>query len=141
MTMDTGSYTLVTRKIKGADITAPAEFWKYFDLMGEERLRKDGYGCGPGGGIGDWLVPDSMWFLCVWICCAIHDWMYRDKGACTVRDKEISDETLLINLTEWIDARSWPVIREIRMYRAMSYYNAVNDGGDGSFWSDGKKKP
>lgn len=141
MTADSGSYSLVTRNIKGADLTAPYEFWQYYDEHGEERLRKDGFGCGPGKGIGDLLVPDTMYFLCVWICCAIHDWMYRDKDACSRRDKEVADETLLINLTEWISANSWPVMKQLRMYRAMSYYNAVNDGGDGSFWSDGKIKP
>jgi len=135
--MESGSYSLVTKKIKGADITAPKEFW---DAFNEEKMRKDGYGCGPGKGIGDWIVPDSFWFLCVWLCCAIHDWMYRDKKAYTSRDKEISDEVLLINLTEWIGANSWPIVREMRMYRAMTYFNAVNDGGDSSFWCDGKTK-
>lgn len=137
MTQDTGSYNFVTKTVKGVELTAPAEFWAAYD---EEKMRRAGYGCGPGG-LGDWLVPDTFWGLCVWVCCAIHDWMYRDKKACLARDKEVADQTLLLNLTEWIGHKSWPVVRELRMYRAMSYYNAVNDGGDSSFWADGKIKP
>jgi hypothetical protein len=139
--MDCGSYNLVRREVKGVWLEAPKEFWDYLRVHGEEGLRKEGYGCGPGKGIGDWLVPDRMWFLCVWICCTIHDWMYRDKKACSERDKEVADQILLANLTEWIDCKSWPVIKQIRMYRAMSYYNAVNSAGDSSFWCDGKVKP
>lgn len=82
-----------------------------------------------------------MLFLDVWICCAIHDWMYRDVKACSRHDKEVADQLLLTNLTTWISEKSWPVAKQIRMYRAMSYFNAVNDGGDSAFWDNGKINP
>ena len=67
--------------------------------------------------------------------------MYRDKLAFGEKDKHIADEILQLNLTEWIWAKSWPVIRDVRLYRAATYVNAVHDWGDSSFWCDGKSKP
>ena len=65
--------------------------------------------------------------------------MYRDKNACARHDKDVSDQILQGNLNTWISAKSWPVLRALRMYRATSYYIAVHDGGDSAFWGDGKE--
>lgn len=135
MTRNDGSYNITTGTYKGVQLEAPADFWENFD---EVRFREMGYGGGPGG-IGDWLVPDTFWGLNMWICFAIHDHMYRATYACTRQDKDISDQLLLENSMKYICAKSWPVLRWLRMYRATTYFNAVQGGGDSSFWCDGKK--
>jgi len=92
--------------------------------------------------MGDWLIPDTFFFLNGWICCAIHDWMYRDKTARTQKDKDFADCLLQTNLNCWIEAKSCcSVIEDLRRYRATTYLNAVNNWGDGSFWCNGKAKP
>jgi len=92
-------------------------------------------GCGPGGK-GDWLVPDTIWFLSVREACRIHDYMYwRGK---TLEDKKEADRVFLNNMLRIIDEKSsWWGIRKLRRHRAKLYYLAVKNFGGPSFW-DGK---
>ena len=39
-----------------------------------------------------------------------------------------------------VRTKSWPVLREIRCYDALTYYLAVAEAGNSSFWK-GKNKP
>jgi hypothetical protein len=124
-----GSYVFIAHVLDGVLLFAPEEFW---GLAGWE---KD-LGCGPGK-FGDYAVPDTMLGLNVKSSCAIHDVCYA-LGK-TDEDKVIADILFLMNALAIINAKSWPVIREARSYRAMTYYLAVSEGGESAFWK-GKEK-
>lgn len=125
-----GSYALEARNVEGVSLFAPQDFW----FLRIKEMKHRGYGCGPGG-LGDKLIPDSMYFLCVWWPCAIHDHMYRDKEATTLYDKWAADVVLLTNLNDWIEAKTkLSIVRAARRYRAMTYFQAVRDGGKKSFF-------
>jgi len=90
-------------------------------------------GCGPGG-IGDMLVPDTVWFLSVNQACKIHDWMY--SWGVTAEDKEEADEFFRINMFYIIETKTkWRWLRVLRKMRAQKYYLAVSEGGDKSFFT------
>ena len=125
-----GSYTFIAQVQNGVLLFAPEEYWKLTD-----QDKKD-MGCGPGKW-GDYLVPDTMYGLNVKAACSIHDICYS-LGK-TDEDKVISDVLLFMNTLAIIEGKSWPVIREIRCYRAMTYYLAVSEGGEHAFW-EGKQR-
>jgi hypothetical protein len=94
-------------------------------------------GCGAKGF--GWLVPDTMWGLCVTAACDIHDFMYAVGE--TEADREEADRVLLNNLVRIINLESkWQTIRMFRLFRALIYFVMVRMFGGPAFW-DGKNKP
>lgn len=125
-----GNSEMEGRSIEGVTLYAPADFWK----KGENHWRAKGYGCGPGKR-GNWFIPDSFWFLNVWWPCAIHDHMYQNIWATTPLDKWIADIILISNLNAWIEAKTrFQPLRALRRYRAITYFTAVRDAGNKSFY-------
>lgn len=57
--------------LDGYELAAPQSFW----TAGPDLIREVVGGCGPGG-FGDYLVPDTVWFLSIRPACKIHDWMF-----------------------------------------------------------------
>ena len=91
----------------------------------DERLKRCN-GCGPKG-LG-WLVPDKFWGLDVQLACDIHDWMCSESR--DDNERRAADEAFLNNLLYLIETRSCcTLLRWLRSYRAMTYYNAVREGG------------
>jgi hypothetical protein len=131
--MTLGSYDLSPRLVDDVELFAPVKYWDLDEACKAAR----GYDCGPGK-FGAHFVPDTMWGLNVKAACQIHDHMYATGQ--TQFDKWVADVTFLTNLNDIIEAKSWPVVKEFRRYRAMSYFSAVRDGGNSSFWK-GKEKP
>jgi len=124
-----------------AELFAPEEYWEI-----PEALRNlNSSACGAGDGLGDALVPDSIWGLPVTEACRIHDFMYSQGR--TEKDRREADRVLLNNLVRLIEAARdhsrvpiWrDVVASLRRYRAMTYYNAVRDFGGVAFWK-GKNK-
>jgi len=107
---------------------APPAFW----LLTEEEL--DQYGCGAGKA-GDKFVPDTMWGFSVKVCCIIHDLDWAE--ACTIEDVERANERFLINLIRFINGRSAFGFKQLRRYRALTYYTAVEDIGKKIFENKG----
>ena len=101
-----------------------SDTWK---LATKEDRDKYSGGCGPGK-FGDWLVPDTMWGLCVSEACNIHDWMYA--YGVTANDRKEADDILLRNLYILIDNDSptW-LFRKLRRVRARTYYFWVRSFG------------
>lgn len=128
-----GSYELVPQKVDDVELYGPVEYWP---MTAQEKCDL-GYDCGPGK-FGAHFVPDCLYFLNVKAACQIHDHMYRTGK--TQFDKWVADVTFLTNMNDIIEQKSWPVIKQIRRYRAMTYFAAVRDGGDSSFWN-GKTHP
>ena len=88
-------------------------------------------GCGPGG-MGDLLVPDTLWGLSVRRSCQIHDWMYTFGE--TEDDKTRADLIFLNNMVREIKAaKSWGLLENLRLHRAKIYYHAVSIFGGSSF--------
>ena len=101
-------------------LKAPDVFWK----LSEEELAE--YGCGAGKS-GDKFVPDSMYFLSIKVACIVHD--LRWDEAANVEDVEASNIEFLVNLLKIINTYSKPVLKQLRRYRATTYYTAVEDVG------------
>jgi hypothetical protein len=124
--------------MKKAKLYAPEKFGAqpccYHDATPEQIAAAIGKGgCGPGG-IGDYLVPDTMWGLNVRPACSIHDWQYH--WGRTIDDKIKADLNLRDNLVRLIKAQnSWGFIENLRLRRARSYYEAVKYFGGPAFWS------
>ena len=115
---------------KAYDLKVPPDFW----LLSNDELNQ--YGCGPGGGMGDKLIPDTMYFLNVKVCCIVHD---LDWSNCTTASGyERANETFLINLIRFINGKSNVFMRLLRRNRALTYYNAVQEIGK-KYWLNDKR--
>ena len=98
----------------------------------KDQLEECTGGCGPGG-VGDMLVPDTIWLLSIKDACKIHDWMYT--WGVTREDKEEADEFFRVNMKYIIEAKTkWTWLRYARRRRANTYYLMVSEGGDKSFF-------
>jgi hypothetical protein len=112
---------------------APPEYWK---LTEEERRQ---FRCGPGRGILERLVPETVWGLCITPACGIHDFMYR-TGEPTDQGKADADEVFLNNMIRLVEAgtKSY-VLLWLRLRRAHTYYQAVRYFGGLAYWHDKNK--
>lgn len=90
--------------------------------------------CGAGNGIGTILVPDTMYGLRVSPACYIHDYDF-DKMPPTWEAFHIANSRFLHNLISIIQYTSDSnILRHVRLYRCVSYYNAVDSIGVRIFW-------
>lgn len=103
----------------------PYWFWE-----GPPEIRE--WGCGPGKGIGDRIVPDHLLGLSIKIACSIHDHMYF--WGVTKDDKEMADRVFLQNMNRLIKAKGG-LLKPARYLLAITYYNAVSHFGTTSFWN------
>lgn len=93
-------------------------------------------GCGPGG-LGDYLVPDTLWGLNVKPACKIHDFYYSEMMPGTIECKEEADRVFLNNMIRIIKAvTDSKILRVLRMRRAKTYYVMVKDFGGHAFWAN-----
>ena len=107
---------------------APLAYWE----LGAEQHEACCNGCGTKGFIG-WLVPDTIWLLNVTEACNIHDFMYA--AGQTQADKEEADRVFLNNMIRIINAKGG-LLRPLRLRRAKTYYQFVNQLGGPAFWDD-----
>lgn len=89
-------------------------------------------GCGPGG-IGDWIVPDTMWGLNVKPACLIHDIEYYE--GITKQDKIEADKHLRLNCNKINKLESYKLspAKPLRYVRSWTYWMFVHLFGDSSF--------
>lgn len=112
---------------KELGLITPSEFWDWTEEQLSER------GCGPGKGLGDLLVPETMWGLRITLACIIHDidcervFQIMDKKEAVCAASKIN-AFFLVNLLKIINTRSRVALKQLRRYRAMTYYTAVEDG-------------
>jgi hypothetical protein len=113
---------------------APENYWSATDEVREIVAN----GCGTSGWKG-WLVPETMWGLCITPACNIHDWMYAVGQ--TMEDKKEADNVFLNNMLRIITASGgWWWLQSLRRTRAKDYYEAVSCFGGPAFW-DKKNAP
>jgi len=99
-----------------------------------EMIAEAAGGCGPGG-LGDYLVPDTMYFLSVKPACSIHDWQYH--YGLNFPDKINADMNFKDNMVRIIKAQdSWGFIENLRLDRAQLYFNMVKNFGGPSYWKN-----
>ncbi len=109
--------------IAPTDITLPGSFVKLFPAC-----------CGAGDGIGNLIVPETIWGVPISPACFVHDKMWG-KAAPTWEAFHHSNSVFLTNIIAHIQKQSSSKFLEhIRMYRAVTYYNAVNTLGASVFW-------
>lgn len=109
---------------------APAEYWAI------PKKTRDSWGCGPGG-IGDWLVPDTVYGLSVQPACSIHDGDYRVFGERTKQGRKAADKRFLINMQLIVNHHTkafW--LRRLRFTRCRTMYLAVRVLGKGAYFND-----
>jgi hypothetical protein len=93
------------------------------------------FGCGPGG-IGDFLVPDTVWGLSIKPACQIHDWYYRFYPYRTEADRKIADTIFGNNMLRIVNYYTKSrFLRRRRYIRTGIYYKAVRSLG-GPAWHD-----
>lgn len=112
---------------------APPSYWK---LPYEERKRRR---CGPGRGVLEWLVPETIYGVSVTSACSIHDFMYSIGS--TIEDKNEADRVFLNNMIRLIESHDGLFfMQRLRLKRAFLYYEAVSHFGGPAFWKN-KNKP
>lgn len=86
--------------------------------------------CGAGRGLGEALVPETMWGLRISPACHIHDfsWEVADR-----EDFTFTNFLFLANLLILIWHGSSKLMYWLRSYRAMTYFNAVQVVGRAGF--------
>lgn len=114
-------------QLDGFNLAAPQSFWDnesfHYDLVG---------GCGPGG-VGDYFVPDTVWFLKITLACKIHDWCFL-----VWNNKEDFDKANnifknnMMRIIEQKKSSNW--VKNIRRRRAWKYFKAVDCFGESSYY-------
>lgn len=90
--------------------------------------------CGAGDGVGSIVVPETMWGLNVSAACHIHDFSW-EVAAASWSDFHQSNSMFLRNIISIIRHKSANhIMRVLRNYRAVTYFNAVDEIGSKVFW-------
>ena len=101
--------------MRPVELFAPAAFWR---LPESERVKLR---CGPGRGILERLVPETIYLLTITPACAIHDFMYKIGE--TDQDKVDADDVFLNNMIRIIEANTTnKQLMCLRLRRARIYY-------------------
>lgn len=114
-------------KGKPVPLWADESFWN----TPKEEIGAVTGGCGPGR-LGDWLIPDTVWFLSIGRACRIHDWDYHigtNKAMADIRFWHNMDR-IIMACTKW----NW--LKTLRLRRAKLYYLAVKNVGDYAYAKD-----
>jgi hypothetical protein len=94
-----------------------------------QRVRNFDSYCGAGKGIGDKIVPESILGVKVSPACFVHDKMWELASA-SWADFHYSNSIFLHNLISLIELQSRSaMMKHLRLYRAVTYYNAVDSVG------------
>lgn len=111
---------IVSMKIDGYILEVP----KSFKESTQELISKVTGGCGPGY-VGDWFVPDTMYFLKITPACKLHDWTFQ-----VWNDKEsfdVANDLFKRNLYAIIEQHGgWKIIQKLRKRRAGIYVKFVS---------------
>jgi len=95
------------------------------------------FGCGPGG-VGDMLVPDTMWGLNINEACRVHDWYYRMYPDRSEEARKSADQIMHDNAVDIVNnADSGRILRFLRRLRCKTYFHMVRNFGKSS-WNQAK---
>jgi len=117
-----------------AELFAPPDYWRLSEIA-KGRICN---GCGTKGLCG-YVIPDTIWGLCITPACDIHDFQYATGQ--NHEDKMSADRSFLYNILRLIDAAGGiGILKYLRRRRAYKYYEAVCAFGGPAFWKD-KNRP
>lgn len=119
----------ITLSLEGISLLAPAGVVLPFKTIAE----CPSY-CGAGQGIGDWVIPEKMFGLKISPACYIHDedWAVAPP---TWEAFHAANSRFLHNLIAIVEATSKSsFLKHIRLYRCVTYYNAVDSRLNKIFW-------
>lgn len=105
--------------LDGNLLAAPASFWTFLGQDTSDVVN----GCGTGG-TGDFLVPDTVYFLSIKPACKIHDWMFtifNDEAGFKLANQVFLDNMHRINREK--SKHGW--LKWLRGRRIMKYYLSV----------------
>jgi len=90
--------------------------------------------CGAGEDIGAKIVPDSIWGLKISSACFIHDVSW-EMAEPSWSDFHETNAMFMYNLSSIIicNSKSW-ILKYLRLYRCVTYHNAVDSIGAKIFW-------
>ena len=119
------------------ELFASAECWIFKHDHPDEFA---GFGCGPGG-IGDFFVPDTVYFLSIRDACRIHDFNYRHtSGIDSEDDRAQADRILKNNCLRIVDYYTKNrLLKRLRYRRVQTYYRMVRAFGSPAYWSERNK--
>jgi len=109
--------------LDGYELAAPESFWNTEIDTRQVVIN----GCGPGG-FGDYLIPDTVYFMSIKSACKIHDWMFlvfnTDEGF------ELANQIFLDNMRRINNTYTkTKALKFVRDRRIKKYYYAVRDFG------------
>ena len=112
---------------------ADPECWEFKKKYPDEF---SSYGCGPGG-LGDFVVPDTVYFLSVRDACRIHDWGYRHAPEASDEDRKRHDRILSNNMLRIVNAKTKSkILRKLLYRRCKTYYQMVRAFGGPAYWDE-----
>ena len=114
---------IIINCLDGYNLAAPESFWTFISQDMSDVVN----GCGSGG-MGDFLIPDTIYGLSIKPACKIHDWMYtiyNDEAGFKLANQIFLDNMIRINNKE--TKYTW--LKWLRRRRILKYYNAVRDFG------------
>jgi hypothetical protein len=115
------------------DLFADAACWEFKQQHPDAF---DSYGCGPGG-VGDFLVPDTVWGLSIRGACRVHDWGYRHAEDESEDDRNRHDRILRNNAQRIVEANTkWGWLKTLRRRRVLTYYKMVDSFGGPAYWNE-----
>lgn len=118
----------MNEKTATVELFAPEGYWTLTPAQKKDLCN----GCGPKK-LAGWIIPDTIWGLCITAACDIHDYMYRTGNF--YADKTEADRVFLNNMIRLIDARTrYRWLKLLRLLRAYTYYRAVDLFGGPFFW-------
>ena len=115
-----------TKKINIEDVTfiVPESYHAPY-----QTLKEFPASCGAGDGLGNTLVPETMWGLRISPACSVHDFCFEVSEG-TWQDFHQSNYLFLRNLIAIIRAKSAnTIMRRLRYKRALKYFTAVDETG------------
>lgn len=110
------------------ELITPPNYYDY------DKVERDSWGCGPGG-LGDYLVPDTVYGLSVKPACQRHDCHYRFDEGKNEATRKIADDEFLKNMQIIVDAttNTW-LLRRLRFTRCRTMYYAVRWFGKNAYY-------
>lgn len=119
------------------ELFAAAECWEFKKRYPDEFAT---FACGPGDGLAEMLVPNTIYGLSINPCCAIHDWYYRYYPGNTEMDRQLADRVFKNNMIRLVTAQTkWWWLRRLRLRRVKTYYAMVRFAGAAAFFEERNK--
>ena len=105
-----------------------------FEKLHPEEYKR--FSCGPGG-IGDWMVPDTIYGLSMRPACRQHDYDYRFGNGASDEHRKECDARFKKNMHIIVHEESGSkMLKTMRHVRINIYYLSVRAFGSAAYWKE-----